>query len=278
MHINSFMKRTKIFHILLFLLLVAFFSSCASPQKIAYFQDIEPGIAEQVATPLDIKIRANDKISIVVNSKDADLSNLFNLPVISHRIGRSADQSLLNNTQQISGYTVGESGDIDFPVIGKINVAGMTREQIAAHIKQKLITEDLVKDPVVTVEFMNLGFSVLGEVNKPGRFNLDRDKTTLLEAISMAGDLTIYGKRDAVYVLRQGDNGQISYSVDLSSMYSLYASPVFYVQQNDVIYIEPNTVRARQSTVNGNNLRSTSFWISLASLLTSVAVLIVRVK
>jgi polysaccharide export outer membrane protein len=101
---------------------------------------------------------------------------------------------------------------------------------------------------------------------------------TLLDAIGMAGDLTIYGKRETVYVLREEHGVQTPYRVDLTSAGQLYASPVYYLQQNDVVYVEPNTMRARQSTVNGNNLRSTSFWISLASLLTSVAVLLVRVK
>ena len=123
---------------------------------------------------------------------------------------------------------------------------------------------------------MNLTISVLGEVGKPGRYNIDRDKITLLEAISMAGDLTIYGKRDNVYVMRNEGGKQTSYQVNLLSAQDVYSSPAYYLQQNDVIYVEPNSVRARQSTVNGNNVRSTSFWISLASLLTTITVLFVK--
>ena len=212
----------------------------------------------------------------MVNSKDAELSNLFNLPIVSHRIGTSSERSISSNSQQISGYTVDEQGYIDFPVVGKLLIGGLSRTEIAMHIKQTLIREDLVKDPVVTVEFMNLGISVLGEVAHPGKFALDRDRVTLLDAIAMAGDLTIYGKRESVYVLREEQGVQIPYLVDLTSAGQLYSSPVYYLQQNDVIYIEPNTVKARQSTVNGNNVRSTSFWISLASLFTSVAVLIFK--
>lgn len=272
------MKQIKVYSIFLFMLFIAFFSSCASVEKIAYFQDLEPGVAGQTTAPLEIRVHPNDKISIVVNSRDADLSNLFNLPIVSHRIGRTTEQSLNIGSQQISGYTVDEQGYIDFPVVGRIRIGGLTRSEIAAHIKHTLITEDLIKDPVVTVEFMNLGISVLGEVNNPGRFAIDRDRITLLDAIAMAGDLTIYGKRDAVYVLREEQGVQVPYLVDLTSAGQLYTSPAYYLQQNDVVYIEPNTVRARQSTVNGNNVRSTSFWISLASLLTSVAILLVRVK
>ncbi len=260
------MKQIKAYNIFSLIVTVALFYSCASVKKINYFQDLEPGVAEQTGAPLEIKIRPNDKISIVVNSKDAELSNLFNLPIVSHRIGTSAGQSLSGNAQQISGYTVDAYGDIDFPVVGKIRVAGLTRAEIAAHIKYTLITGDLVKDPVVTVEFMN----------KPGKFYIDRDRMTLLDAIGMAGDLTIYGKREAVYVLRDEQGVQVPYRVDLTSARQLYLSPAFYLQQNDVVYVEPNSVRARHSTVNGNNVRSTSFWLSLASLLTTITVLLVK--
>ena len=116
----------------------------------------------------------------------------------------------------------------------------------------------------------------MGEVNKPGRFNIERDRLTLLEALSMAGDLTIYGNREKVIVMREEDGKQMSYFVDLCSAKELYSSPVYYLQQNDVIYVEPNTMRARQSTVNGNNVRSASFWMSLASFLASITFFIVK--
>lgn len=150
----------------------------------------------------------------------------------------------------------------------------MKREEIAEYIKNELIKENLVKDPVVTVEFANLCISVLGEVNNPGRFSIDRDKLTVLDALSMAGDLTIYGNRSKVMVLRQEGDVQRVYGLNLTSGNHVYTSPAFYLQQNDVVYVEPNAVKARQSTVNGNNVRSTSFWISLASLLTSIGILI----
>ena len=134
----------------------------------------------------------------------------------------------------------------------------------------------MINDPVVTVEFSNLYISVLGEVNNPGRYGIDRDKITLLDAIGMAGDLTIYGKRQNVVVMREEEGKQLFYRVDLTSVDDLYSSPVYYLQQKDVVYVEPNETRARQSTVNGNNVRSTSFWVSIASLLTSVAVLIFK--
>lgn len=248
-------------------------ASCSTP-KIAYMQDIKPGKTQTVQNVLDIRLRPDDKISVMVNSKDPALVNLFNLPTANRQIGSIANN--LNNSQGVSCYTVDRYGNIDFPVLGAVRVEGLTRVEAAARIKEKLISENLVKDPVVTVEFANLTISVLGEVTKPGRFSIDKDRLTLLEAISMAGDLTVYGKRENVLIQRDENGKKTVYKVDLTSAEELYASPAYYLQQNDVVYVEPNTVRARQATVNGNNVRSTSFWISLASLLTSVAVLIFK--
>lgn len=263
----------KFENLILGLAVIILLSSCAAP-KVAYLQDLHPGNTRQVLNPQEIIIRPKDKISILVNSKDPLLANLFNLPIISRQVGTEGSGS--NNAQGISGYTVDKDGYIDFPVLGKIYVAGKTREEIATYIKDELISQNQVKDPVVTVEYMNLTVSVLGEVARPGRFNIDKDQLTILDAISMAGDLTIYGKRDNVLVQREEGGELKTYRVDLSSGADLFSSPVYYMQQNDVVYVEPNSVRARQSTVNGNNVRSTSFWISLASLLTSVSLFFIR--
>lgn len=257
------------------LIITLLLSSCASMEHIYYFQDFQTEASEQpVAVLQEIRIRPEDKISILVNSKDPLLADLFNLPLVSRYVGQSS--VAVGQNQGVSGYTVDTDGKIDFPVLGEISVAGKTREEIAACIKHELISGDLVKDPVVTVEFLNLAVSVMGEVNKPGRYNIDRDKITLLDALSMAGDLTIHGKRDNVMVLREEDGMQRGYRVNLGSARELYASPVYYLQQNDVVYVEPNSMRARQSTVNGNNVRSSSFWMSLASFLTTVIVLITK--
>ena len=226
-----------------------------------------------LTAPTEIKIQPKDKLSILINSQDLRLTNLFNLPIVSQQVGQEYSQ---HTTRGLSGYTVDSKGDIDFPVLGALHVQGMTREDVAVYIKKELQSHDLIKDPVVTVEFMNLSIDVMGEVNNPGRYNIDKDHLTILDALSLAGDLTIYGKREKVLVLRNENGTQRVYGVNLCSADHLYSSPVYYLQQNDVVYVEPNDTKARQSTVNGNNVRSTSFWISLASLLTSIAVLIVK--
>lgn len=251
--------------------------ACSTPARITYFQDLRPGESEQqVVAATEIKVRPGDKLSIIVNSRDPQLTQLFNLPYVTKQLGQG--NLIANNmySQGVSGYMVDEEGRIDFPVLGKIEIAGKNREEIAAFIKEELLAKNLVKDPVVTVEYMNLCISVLGEVASPGRYSIDRDKVTLLDAISMAGDLTIYGKREKVLVLREENGVQRVYGVNLCSAEHLYTSPVYYLRQNDVVYVEPNNVRARQATVNGNNVRSTSFWISLASLLTTIAVLVFK--
>ena len=259
------MKRIR----LIILSLAALLATACSAPKIAYLEDINSGQTVQIANVKNIRILPDDKISVLVNSRDPLLSNLFNLPYVTRQLGAIDNKS--SYSQGLSGYTVDTVGNIDFPVLGKVHVAGLTRSEIAAKIKGELEGQNLVKDPVVTVEFLNLTVSVLGEVQRPGRFSIDKDRVTILDAISMAGDLTIQGKRENVLVQRDVDGKTTLYRVDLTKGSELYASPVFYLQQNDVVYVEPNAMKARQATVNGNNVRSTAFWFSLVSVLTSIA-------
>lgn len=153
--------------------------------------------------------------------------------------------------------------------------AGMTKSQIATLVKKRLMEENLVNDPVVTVEFMNLYFSVLGEVKTPGKYAITKDQITLLEAISMAGDLSIYGKRDAIFVIREENGERVTHWVDIRSK-DMFNSPVYYLKQNDVVYVQPNKVRAGQSTINENSVKSVSLWISIGSLLSSLGVLLFK--
>lgn len=248
--------------------------SCGTPKEITYFQDLKPGQTQLAITdPVEIRVRPKDKLSILVNAPDPKLSNMFNLPIVSQQIGQ---ESATGSSRGVSGYTVDSEGNITFPVLGKVRVDGMTREQIAEYLTTQLKEQELIKDPVVTVEFMNLFVSVMGEVNHAGRIKIDRDNFTILDALSEAGDLTIFGKRERVLVLRQENGKQVVYGVNLCDARQIYSSPVYYLQQNDVVYVEPNDTKSRQSTVNGNTVRSTSFYISLASLITSIAVLIAK--
>lgn len=253
------------------------FSACSTPKDVAYFQDLTE---ESVVMPQNaqIKIEPNDKISIVVKTMDPSLSSLFNLATVTDRIGETTTLNtgagtLRNNAAQSSGiskYTVSPDGTIDFPVLGEIKVAGMSRNELAGFIKGELMGRDLAKDPVVTVEFVNMGVSMMGEVARPGRYDINQDKISLLDAISMAGDLNLQGKRENIAVLREVDGELKTYRVDITNFKELSQSPVYYLKQGDIVYVEPNDMKKRQTTTNGNNIYTTGFWISVASLLTSI--------
>ena len=256
--------------------------SCATPGNIAYFQDLGNDVAVAPAQTQPIRLKPADQISIVVSSRDPQVTAMFNLPYYSNRIGGSqslditAGSTAASTSQGISAYTIDSRGYVDFPILGEIEVAGLTREQAAERVKQLLIDSKQIKDPVVTVEFLNLTVDVLGEVARPGRFKIDRDGFTVLDALSLAGDLTINGQRENVLLIRRDGQNERSYAIDLTNSASLYSSPAFYLQQGDLIYVTPNDKRQRESTVNGNNVRSTSFWFSAASLATSVILLVLR--
>lgn len=252
---------------------VLLFSACGTPKNIVYFQDLTDGQIQKLASYKGITLKHGDMISIVVNTKSAELSNLLNMPVSSQIIG-APQQVSLNQGQGTSGYTIDSEGNIEFPLIGKIHLGGMTREEVAATIKQQLEQKNVAVNPVVTVEFLNMSFSVLGEVTKPGKYEITKDKTTILEAIGTAEDMTIYGMRDSVVVFREEDGRHETYVLNMLKGSQVIESPAYYLQQNDVVYVKPNNYRKRQSSQNGNQLQSTSFWISLASLLTTAAVLL----
>lgn len=267
--IHTLTDMTMFKKIVSFLTVVVAVCACGNVTNIAYIQDLNDSFETSAGDKAMLRARPDDKLSIVVSSKDPLLADLFNLPIVAHRVGYSQSSSL-STSQQVSCYTVDPEGYIDFPILGKVHIEGLTRSEIADTIKGELISRDLIKDPVVTVEFGNHYVSVLGEVTRQGRYALDRDQTSIFDVLAMAGDLTIYGERENVKVLRETDGKQRIYEVDLTSGEKLLKSPVFYMQQGDVIYVEPNKTRTLQSTLNGNSVRSTSFWFSLGSLLTSV--------
>lgn len=268
----NIIRRGTLFPLFLLAMSALLTPSCSTPRHISYFQDIESVDGQRVTDSRQITVRPKDKISIIVNCKSPELTALFNLPYVSQRLGENNRSTIASGYSQgyISGYTVDERGMIDFPVLGEVAVAGKTREEIASEIKRELRDQGQATDAVVTVDFMNLYYQVLGEVNRPGRYAIDKDAVTILDALGEAGDLTIYGRRDRVKVLRTEGGRVRTYELDLCSATDVVSSPAYYIQQNDVVYVDPNDVRVRQSTVNGNNVRSTSFWISLTSLAASV--------
>lgn len=248
-------------------------TSCEAP-KLGYFQDVQSGEIEQLSVPQMVRLQPGDKLSILVSSKNPELAYLFNLPVVGHYQSSTSGRGLTTST--VSHYTVDADGTIDFPVLGRLSVMGLTRSEVSALVKNKLLLSDMIKDPVVTVDFLDMYFSVTGEVAKPGRFIINHDKTTLFDALSQAGDITIFGKRDNVLIMREENGQQKAYRIDLRNAQELYTSPAFYIQQNDMIYVEPNAKRARESQASGNSWLQPSLWISLASFAVSLAVLIIK--
>ena len=237
--------------------------SCASSKKVVYLQDIQPNVSIMLQEVQSIRLQPGDKISIVIHSRDRELVSIFNL----------LDGSGEGNGNH-SLYTVDDRGYIDMPVLGPIKAGGITRQELANTIKYRLLESQLIKDPTVIVEYANLGYYFLGEIT--GRKEIDRDHITLLEALSEAGDLPISATRDNILVLRTENGIQTPYRVSLLSVEELYASPVYYIQQNDIIYIEPILSKRAQANVNGNLFYTYGFWTSIASVLMSIILLIVR--
>ena len=268
--LKSFMKKIFVRLSILLALLVVSAASFSTYKKINYIQDAQLDTALTMIANQGILIQPMDMISIVVSSRDPELARIYNLPVVTYQAG--SESSVSNFNQRLIGYSVDNDGNIQFPELGTIHVAGLNRWQLAELIREKL--SSLVKDAVVTVQFMNFKISVTGEVTSPGVFDISGDKITIFEAISLARNLTIYGRRDGVYVIREQNGSRTIYQVDLRTV-DMFNSPAYYLQQNDVVYVEPNKVRAGQSTINENNLKSVSLWVSIGSFLSTLATLFI---
>lgn len=253
-------------------------SSCGNIDKFDYFQDINPkssvnGIEVSSQPRHLITFEPGDRLSIVVSSKNASMATMFNLTTNSTRGGEAGTTV---GQQSMSLYTIDSEGNIDFPILGKIHVAGMTREQVSSTIKDLLTTKEMLPDPVVTVEYSNLCYYMIGEAGS-GRQSIDREDLTIVDAIAKVGGMSNYGLRDSVMVIRTGEDGvKRAYNLDFTKWNEVTNSPVYYVKQNDLIYVKPNNTKKRQSTTNGSTVFTTSFWMSLASLATTIAVLFTR--
>lgn len=272
------MKATALIRSLAAAAVIAAAASCSTPKDVTYFQDITEGYEVAPDNQLSIKLKPEDKISIIVTTQDPALSTLFNLVQAQSRVGQTSESAAGASVQQsaTSVYTLDPLGNISFPVLGDLHIGGMRRHEVARYIERELKEKDLVKDPIVTVEFVNTGISIIGEVNKPGRYDFNKDRMNLIDAIAMAGDLTPNGRRQNVIVLREGAEGKrVAHRIDLTNMSEVAASPAFYLQQNDVIYVEPNDKKKRDTTSSGNASFSPSFWVSVGSLAVTVATLVI---
>ena len=245
------MKKLYFSLTLVLVCITALLTSCSTPKDIAYFHDFNIGKSIVVQNPVEIKFKADDEITISVSTQDAELDQRYSLG--------SGE----------SKYTIDSEGCIRFPKLGKIHVAGLNRQELQETIRESLIEKEYVTDPIVTVDYSNLYVIVLGDVGT-GRVQIDRDKFTILDALGTLGDLNITGQRTNVKVIRENYGKKTAYEINLCSAEDLYASPVYYLQQNDVVYVEMNKKEKRNSTVMGNSTVQPAFWMSLASFLVGV--------
>ncbi len=250
-------------------------TACSAQKEVLYIQNALPDAVEAAIQRQDIKVAPGDELMVFVSCDDAETSQKLSLMSGQRRPDFNGGQTY--NTPVMLPYLVNSEGDIDMPLIGAVHVAGLNRQQIAKEVAMRVIDAKLAKPGTVnvTVQFSNLTFSVLGEVVRSGTYNITDEHLTVLEALSMAGDMTIFGRRDRVWVIREDRNGDRKMmQLDLRDT-RFMQSPAYYIEQNDVIYVEPNGVRAGQSTLNENTFKSVGFWTSLVSIAVSVATLIV---
>jgi len=236
-------------------------TSCVNTRKTTYFNDIQNGVYQtsyNAAAPI---IHKNDLLSIYVSSLSTDASLLFNVPGLSSTTSASAN----GNATQNVGYLVNDEGDIQFPLLGNIKAEGLTIKELNENMTDSLKTKKLLLDPLVAIRFLNFRVTVLGEVGKPTVITVPNEKISILEALGLAGDLTIYGKRDNVLLIREEEGKKIIRRIDLNSPLTL-TSPFYYLKSNDVIYVEPD----KNKVASVSNFRQL-----LPAIITALSVVII---
>ncbi|AXT59912.1 polysaccharide export protein [Aquimarina sp. AD10] len=238
--------------LLFFVLLISFFS-CKTPTDVVYFQNAENLEKIKSSNSFTPIFQVDDIVSIFISATDMDAARPFNLmqgasiATPTGEAGASAGSGAIPEPT----YLIDEDGNIDFPVLGTLKISGLTRIELKEMIKEKL--KIYIKDPIVSVRLKNFKFTVLGEVSSPGTYSIPNERVTLIEALGMAGDMTIRGKRNNVMIIRESDGVNTYNRVDLTSK-SIFESPVYYLAQNDVLYVEPNKARVKESVQRNNIL------------------------
>jgi polysaccharide export outer membrane protein len=271
---NSRIVTSKFNNRHLWLMLLPFLLvACQSYKKVPYFQDVDVvNQAKQQERLYDARIMPKDLLTIVVSCTNPELAVPFNLTVASNAGMAVSSSSYVTAQPTLQTYLVDNDGDINFPVLGELKLGGLTKKEAEQLIIDRL--KPYIKEtPIVTVRMVNYKISVIGEVARPGTFTISNEKVNLLEALAMAGDMTVYGLRDNVKLIREDANGkQQIITLDLNKAETIL-SPYYWLQQNDIVYITPNKAKARNSDV-GN---STSLWFSATSILVSVVSLLVNI-
>jgi polysaccharide export outer membrane protein len=234
------------------ILFALYLSSCASSKKPYYFVDLGSGDLNSSNLAPRTSIQSGDILSITVYSLSQQSLNVFNTPNLTD--GRATNTSTSNynytgpgNVNQLSGYLVGSDGYIKFPMLGRLKVAGLSKNEVEEMITSAIVDRKLLLDPIITVRQLNFRVTVLGEVGRPTTINVPSEKISLLEAIGMAGDLTIYARRDNILVIREENNKKVTKRLNLNSS-EIFTSPFYYLQPNDVVYVEPDKAKVESAT------------------------------
>lgn len=255
-------------------------TSCVSTKKIIYFQGSDSLFKDpqKIAQLYDMRIKPADRVSVTISCSDAELLAPFAQNITlgtSFMNAKTGTMSAGNSTQDAYlGYTIDKDGFITLPVIGKVKAEGFTEESLAKEIQDRIISSGYIKDPQVTVKFTNARVSVLGAVNRPGQINLTSQRNSILDILSMAGDIADYGLKTNVRLFREVNGERQMYTIDMTKD-DIFKSPAFYVQQNDVIYVEPN----KAAMVKNSSFFT--FWnasASIVSLLISIATIVIAVS
>ena len=256
--------------IVIAVLMVAVLGACTSSKKITYFQDADIIDLAQSQGLYDMRITPKDLLSITVFSSDRETAAPFNQTVANTLNNNQLSGS---NSGMLQTYLVDNDGNITFPEVGKIHVQGLTKNEAEDAILERISPSfNAAKPPVVTVKMSSYRVTVWGEVSKPSVIPVATEKISIVEALAYAGDLTIYGKRDNVMLIREDATGKKSvHRLDLTKA-DLINSPYYYLQQNDIVYVEPNRVKVKNSGIG----QSTTIWFSVIGILTSVTSLIVN--
>lgn len=245
--------------------------ACNAQRNVLYLQDVQSGTEVVLPENYIIRLKPLDQVTMTVNSRTPELATPFNSSSSYNSLaGNGTTSNISEHNLQV--LTIDKDGFITVPVIGNVQCAGMTRDELAEEIERRIIEGGYLVDPQVNIRFAELTISIIGEVQKPGRYDIRKDQLSILEALALAGDLTIYGNRTDVAVVREKDGKSIVTKLDLRSS-EIFSSPCFYLEQNDVIIVSPNKYKAATAEINQNR----SFWISIASTTISLATLVITI-
>lgn len=259
------MKQSFFFRPIILILISLFVFSCASRKEVAYYQNIDQLPNLENSASYETRLQPDDLLMIIVMAENPEVAAPFNLPSVVMQSNTEFETQQL----RINSYLVDSNGFIQFPIIGAIKLGGLTRTEAVSKMNQEL--SKYITKPSVNLRILNFKITVQGEVTQPGVHNITSERITLAEALSLSGDLTVYGKRDNILIIREKDGKKQAARVDITKA-DFLNSPYYYLSQNDIVYVEPNKTKVNSSAVGPN----TSIVISAVSLIVTIIALTVR--